>query len=155
MRKIWLVVLLGGCDALADLLPQPPCEDVLEVDALTGTAELVLDSSDCDGERLVPNGVQYEQLLDREWEPLGADADPCDTASQRVLSIDGLAPDELRVDPTTDPAYAPEDFVDGAWMKVSFWTHGAWSSSSTSTWWTTFRLGHTEDVWTAEDCFGE
>jgi hypothetical protein len=68
-----------------------------------------------------------------------------------VLSIDDLALDELRVEPAAHPAYLPEDFVDGAWMSVSFWDRNE-SGSAWSTW---FRLGHPEDVVTAEDCFGE
>lgn len=148
MLAIWSLVL-GGCDTLDHLIPPPLCADFVEVDAVTGAAELLLDPSDCERGMRLPDRAEYSLLLDRSWEPLiRADADPCNTASQVVLAIDGLAPDDLTVDPTLDPSASEGDFVFGAWMGVTFLAR----SGSEAQWTTYFRLGHPKDVVTALEC---
>lgn len=151
MRSILLFGSLAGCEEVEDLLlPDPPCRDLVEVDALTGRAELVYDASECvrDGPR-VPTRVEYAALADRDWEPLRRpNADPCNTGSTNVLVMK-VEPDVLAVDPTGDPAY-PSGFVEGTWMQVTFWDH----RSSGLGWSTFFRFGHPEDVVEQRDCAG-
>lgn len=148
MLAIWFLVL-GGCDTLEHLAPTPLCADFVDVDAVTGAAELLLDPSDCERGMRLPDRAEYSLLLDRSWEPLmRADADPCNTASQLVLTIDGLTPDDLTVDPTLDPSVSEGDFVSGAWMGVTFWARNA----SEVQWKTYFRSGHPKDVVTGLEC---
>jgi hypothetical protein len=144
-----LLGLLGACEVLGDLVPEPPCEDEVEVDAVTGAAELVLDRSSCarDG---IPDRVEYHALADSNWEPLtDPDARVCNTGSTWILTLDGLSRDALAVDPTAEPAYTT-GFVEGTWMQVQFWDH-SWSGAF---WTTFFRFGHEDEIVSGRDCYG-
>ena len=146
-----MVTLLGGCETVEQLLPDPACEDVVRVDAVTGAAELRMDRSDCVREGAFPERAEYSALADRDWQPLvDPDARPCNTGSTLVLTVDGLSRDDLAVDPTVDPAYAA-GFVEDVWMSVRFWG----PRSSEAEWITYFRFGHAHEVVTAAECLPE
>jgi hypothetical protein len=145
-----LLSFLSGCDTLEDLLPEPSCEDDVEVDAVTGAAELLLDTSRCarDG---IPDRAEYSVLADSNWEPLtDPDARVCNTGSSLVLTLEGLSRGALAVDPTTDPAYAT-GFVEGTWMRVQFWDR----NTSRAFWSAFFRFGHEDEIVTGRDCYEE
>lgn len=134
---------------LEDLMPEPPCEDEAEVDAVTGVAELVLDTSSCVREG-IPDRAEYYALAAQDWEPLtDPDANVCNTGSTQILTIGGLSRDALVADPTAEPAYAT-GFVEGTWMKVQYWDRNA----SGMFWSTFFRFGHEDEIVTGRDCYG-
>jgi hypothetical protein len=146
-----LLGLLVGCEALGDLLPKPFCEDDVEVDAVTGAAELVLDTRDCSRDGGIPDRAEYYALADADWEPLTApDAYVCNTGSAWILTLDGVTPDALAVDPTSDPAYAT-GFVEGTWMRVNYMER----NSSHEFWLTFFRFGHADEVVLGRDCYDD
>ncbi len=160
-------VAMSGCDLLDT---RPDCvHQLIVTDPVSGAIDLDPDPRDCREPRDTPNTAEWSLLLTDDLEAPIFDPDPqriCNAAARQALTVVELE-GHFAIDPTAEEplsgpgiveAEFPENFVQGAWMYVSFSDRSAGLGQERTTshgnWSAYFQLGEPDSAIYDQDLFG-